>query len=118
MAQLRQLVAQNPALIQPLIQQIVASNPQAAQALNENPDLIFQILGGLEGEDFPGGGEGGEGGEGAVQIEVTPEDAEAIGRLEALGFSREQATMAYLSCDKNENLAANFLFEGGFNDED
>jgi UV excision repair protein RAD23 len=81
MAQLRQLMAQNPALIQPLIQQIVASNPGMAAALNQNPDLLFQLLGeGMEGEEFEGGeGEGGHGG--PVTIALSPEDAEAIQRV-------------------------------------
>ena len=37
----------------------------------------------------------------------------------ALGFSQQQAAQAFLACDRNETLAANFLFEnGGFDDYD
>jgi UV excision repair protein RAD23 len=82
MAQLRQLVHENPEIIQPLIQQIVANNPVAAQALNQNPELLFQLLGeGLEGEDF--GGEAGEGAGGLPPgaIAITPEDDAAIQRV-------------------------------------
>ncbi|ETW08947.1 hypothetical protein H310_01428 [Aphanomyces invadans] len=40
-------------------------------------------------------------------------DAEqiALDRLQALGFSRHDAYNAYVACDRNENAAANFLFE-------
>lgn len=37
--------------------------------------------------------------------------------MASLGFSKNRAGEAYFSCDKNEELAANFLFESGGMDE-
>ena len=39
------------------------------------------------------------------------EDEAAVQRLAALGFARDHAAEAYLACEKDEMLAANFLMD-------
>jgi UV excision repair protein RAD23 len=110
--QLRQQIAENPAVVQPLVQQIAAENPALAQIILQNPEALISFLGG--NDDFDD--EGGSVPPGAHVINVTEEERAAIGRLEALGFSREDVVEAYFACDKNEELAANYLFERGYDD--
>lgn len=102
--QLRQVVQAQPQMLEPILQQIAAGNPQLAERIASNPDQFAQLLS-EEGDDdapLPPG---------AQSVAVTPEERDAIERLTRLGFSPDQAIQAYFACDKNEELAANFLFD-------
>ncbi|KAH8107990.1 UV excision repair protein Rad23 [Cristinia sonorae] len=112
--QLRQVIQQNPEMIQPMLQQLAMENPQLAQMFGQNPHALLALLGvAAGGEDDDGEGDIPPG---AHVINVTPEEQEAIQRLEALGFPRNVVIEAYIACDRNEEMAANYLFEHGFED--
>ena len=75
------------------------------------------------GAGIPGAGVGGgahsHGGQGQPgAIRVTQEEMDAINRLVSLGFPKHRAAEAYFACDKNEEMAANYLFETGVEDEE
>jgi UV excision repair protein RAD23 len=119
--QVRQLMSSNPQMLQTIIQQLRNTNPQLFNLINQYPQEFIQIL----QQGIPAAGEGAGGGDaGAARpggpgvIQVTPEEKEAIDRLAALGFPEQVAAEAYLVCGKNEELAANFLFESGAMDFD
>jgi UV excision repair protein RAD23 len=42
---------------------------------------------------------------------MSREEVDAVKNLASLGFSEDDALEAYLSCDKNEAMAASLLFE-------
>jgi UV excision repair protein RAD23 len=63
--------------------------------------------------DITGQGRGG-GGDGSQYVTLTEEELAAVERLTAMGFDRMEVIQAYLACDKNEEVAANLLMDGGF----
>ena len=131
--QMRQLIMAQPELLQPLLQQLGQSSPElmqvpcyallfsfyinispmAIQLIQSHPEEFLSLLGGDAGDFEDAGGEEGEGGQ---YVTISPEDDAAINRLVALGFDRNQAAEAFLACDKNEELAANYLFDQMGND--
>ncbi|KAL8710913.1 MAG: hypothetical protein Q9220_004512 [cf. Caloplaca sp. 1 TL-2023] len=102
--QLRQIVQTQPQMLEPILQQVGAGNPQLAQLIQEHPDQFLQLLSEEADNDAPAP-------PGAQEVFVTEEEREAIDRLVSLGFERDMVVQAYFACDKNEELAANFLFE-------
>ncbi|MEQ2315311.1 UV excision repair protein RAD23 A [Ameca splendens] len=119
---MRQAIQQNPALLPALLQQLGRENPQLLQQISQHQELFIQMLNEPVGEggDPPEVGEMGAAGEEGAPvnyIQVTPQEKEAIERLKALGFPEALVIQAYFACEKNENLAANFLLNQGLEDD-
>ncbi|KAG3287670.1 hypothetical protein H1C71_011286 [Ictidomys tridecemlineatus] len=123
--QMRQIIQQNPSLLPALLQQIGRENPQLLQQISQHQEHFIQMLNEPVQESGGQGGGGGSGSGGIAEagsghmnyIQVTPQEKEAIERLKALGFPEGLVIQAYFACEKNENLAANFLLQQNF-DED
>ncbi|CAL7936279.1 unnamed protein product [Xylocopa violacea] len=141
--QMRQVIQQNPQLLNAVLQQIGQTNPALLQLISQNQEAFVRMLnepvettGSTGGRTTPvsaastvppatapGGVSGGLGaglGTGSdvetSLIQVTPQDREAIERLKALGFPEHLVVQAYFACEKNENLAANFLLSQSLDD--
>ncbi|XP_060890878.1 RAD23 homolog A, nucleotide excision repair protein b isoform X2 [Labrus mixtus] len=115
--QMRQIIQQNPALLPALLQQLGRDNPQLLQQITQHQERFVQMLNEPRGRNT--GGEGAEAPESPQTnyIQVTPQEKEAIERLKALGFPEGLVIQAYFACEKNENLAANFLLQQSWDDE-
>lgn len=117
---MRQVIQQNPSLLPALLQQLGQENPALLQQISQHQEQFIQML------NEPQGGEG-EGPDTADPseddlassnyIQVTAQEKEAIERLKALGFPEALVVQAYFACEKNENLAANFLLNQNFDDD-
>jgi UV excision repair protein RAD23 len=120
----------NPAAMMQMLSALPApQRAQFAQQLGMTPDQLdgfMQMMasmppGQMENIMNQAGAAHGHGEHGADPpgvIRLTEEEMAAVNRLMALGFSQQQAAQAYLACDKNETLAANLLFEGGWGDDE
>lgn len=119
---MRQLIQENPQFLPALLQQIGQSNPPLLQMISQNQERFIQMLNEplenleqAQGGVSPGGGAAPPG---SSYIQVTPQEKEAIERLKQLGFPEAMCIQAYFACEKNEDLAANFLLSQNFDDDD
>jgi UV excision repair protein RAD23 len=86
MANLRQRVIENPALLQHAVQAVAQQNPQVAEYLNANPELLLQMLSGQMGDLE---GDEGDAPEGVQTISLTQEEMDAIERVSKLFHHRD-----------------------------
>lgn len=75
--QLRQVVQQQPQMLEPILQQLGAGNPQLAQLIAQNPEQFLNLLGEDGDDDAPLP-------PGAQAISVTEEERDAIERVSLL----------------------------------
>ncbi|CCH46169.1 putative DNA repair protein RAD23-3 [Wickerhamomyces ciferrii] len=114
--QIREIVRTNPEMLEPLLEQLSQQYPQLNGLIQQNPEeFINMILNGVNEDELSGEGLGTEvapqaGEDGTVEVPITEEDQAAINRLVELGFESNLAIQVYFACDKNEELAANILF--------
>ncbi|XP_026284307.1 UV excision repair protein RAD23 homolog B isoform X1 [Frankliniella occidentalis] len=135
--QMRQIIQSNPQLLNTVLQQIGQTNPALLQLISQNQEAFVNMLnepagsapaapsdgsGSANEPAVPaagrgGGGRGGNAFEDAPGvIQISAQDREAIERLKALGFPEHLVIQAYFACEKNENLAANFLLSQNMDD--
>ncbi|KAH9707412.1 ubiquitin receptor RAD23c [Citrus sinensis] len=107
---LRAMVQANPQLLQPMLQELGKQNPQLVRLIQEHQADFLRLI-----NEPVQGGEGNLGDQLAglmpQSIQVTPEEREAIERLEAMGFDRAIVLEVFFACNKNEELAANYLLD-------
>ncbi|XP_022862595.1 ubiquitin receptor RAD23c-like [Olea europaea var. sylvestris] len=96
-------------LSKPMLQELGKQNPQLVQLIQEHQADFLRLI------NEPVEGEGnilGQLAEATPQtVSVTPEEGEAIDRLEAMGFERALVLEVFFACNKNEELAANYLLD-------
>ncbi|ODV90546.1 hypothetical protein CANCADRAFT_107776 [Tortispora caseinolytica NRRL Y-17796] len=111
MMQLREMIRQDPSMLQHLLQTLAREQPELAQMIAANPETFLQFFAGEGGDEsaLPPG---------TTQITITEEENAAIERLCGLGFDRQVAIQAFLVCDKDEQAAANYLFDHGHDDDE
>lgn len=109
--QMRQILRQNPTLLTAFLQQIRQTNPRLLEMINENQEQFVRMLNEPVPDEEAPQAQGG-------YIQVTPEDKQAIERLKAMGFPEGLVIQAYFACDKDEDLAANFLLREDEEEDD
>ncbi|XP_017860751.1 PREDICTED: UV excision repair protein rhp23 [Drosophila arizonae] len=93
-AHVRDLIRQNPELLELVLTHLRESDPAAFEAIRNNQEEFISML----NAPMP------------MTATLNTEEEAAVERLMALGFDRDVVVPVYLACDKNEELAADILF--------
>ncbi|KAL8099228.1 hypothetical protein AgCh_031769 [Apium graveolens] len=114
---LRTMVQTNPQILQPMLQELGKQNPNLMRLIQDHQaDFLGLINEPVEGGE--GNMLGQLGGAAPQALAVTPEERDAIERLEAMGFDRAVVLQVFIACNRNEELAANYLLDHGHEFDD
>jgi len=105
--ELRKLAEPNRALFMSALMEFFKSDPMFSEMF---PSNWREEMGDKVNKQGSKGDDLGQG----ISLDLNFEDCSAIKRLEDLGFPRIEVLQAYIACDKNEEMAANYLCEGNF----
>ncbi|KAG8918784.1 UV excision repair protein RAD23 A [Tulasnella sp. 417] len=97
------------------------SSPSLAEEFEKDPDSLMQIFEAFSGGEGGGntasfGRTGTNTGTRTIAIGLTGEEIASLDRLLEMGFGRNKTIEAFMYCDKNEELAINYLLEYGDDD--
>lgn len=127
--QFRQQIIQNPNSLPQLLQYVGQNYPNIFQLITAHPQLLMHLIQygqipvqGIEGgqANAPGGQAIPPGGNAPVlppqpnpqpTIELTEQDRANVVTIMEMGFNEQLAIEAYLVCNKNVELAINYLFD-------
>ena len=125
--QFRLQAVQNPNIIPQLLVFVQQNHPNIYTLLTSNPNLLLHLL--IHGRPnvigAPGQNQGPAPGnvnpvppqvpaqnvQPQPTIELSEDDHANVQTIMEMGFTQEQAIEAYLVCNKNVELAINFLFD-------
>ncbi|ERN08317.1 hypothetical protein AMTRI_Chr04g187000 [Amborella trichopoda] len=108
---LRDMFQANPQILQPMLQELGKQNPQLMRLIQEHQADFLRLINEQPAEGAEGNLLGQLASAMPQAVTVTPEEREAIERLEALGFDRALVLEVFFACNKNEELAANYLLD-------
>ena len=93
-----QIIRNDPREFETFITQLEISNPELYDLINKNKKEFIELVRGKEME--------------SDQLQLSPTEFRDVKELMGLGFSAQDSLEAYLTCGKNKEIAANFLFSG------
>ncbi|KAL0217466.1 hypothetical protein RCL1_008047 [Eukaryota sp. TZLM3-RCL] len=98
---IRQRLITDKDALRSFLSSISSQNPQIGMFIQQNPHALAQLLA-MEVPDD----------DSSFVIELSQEEMEAVERIMGItGAPKEVVVQAYLACDKNEELAVNFLYD-------